>query len=53
MERDEADQRITINVRVSRAAMAVVEEMAAAEERNRSQMLRVLLAEAIRARRSK
>lgn len=45
--------RLKVAVRLSPAGVAAVDELAAAEDRTRSDMVRVLLVEAINARRER
>jgi predicted transcriptional regulator len=45
------ETRINVNVRLSPTGVTEIDQLAAAEDRSRSSMVRVLLAEAITARR--
>ena len=44
------EPRITIHPRLSVAGIKAIDELAASEQRSRSQMVRILLAEALKAR---
>jgi len=44
------EPRITINVRLSSSGIAAIDSLAGAEQRTRSQMVRILLAEALKQR---
>lgn len=47
----ESDARETVSTRLSAAGVQAVDELAAAEDRTRSAMLRILIKEAVTARR--
>jgi hypothetical protein len=44
------EPRITVNVRLSASGIAAIDTLADTEQRSRSQMVRILLAEALKAR---
>jgi hypothetical protein len=48
-----SDQRIPITVRLSKAGLAEIDKMAEADERDRSSMIRLLLKEAVEARKGR
>jgi hypothetical protein len=47
---DMTEPRITTTIRLSPSGMAAIDQLANLEDRTRSQMVRILLAEALKAR---
>lgn len=48
--KEQSEARVTVSLRVSQGAVQAVDKIAAKERRSRSQVLRLLLEEAIKAR---
>lgn len=46
----DGEARVIVNARLSKGALALIDELAATEDRKRSDMIRLLLKEAVEAR---